>query len=176
MSAARAQIERHLAKPTPDHLWVIGTRAERGALLEAVARAHQGGSARHAASAYVDLGRTGPGTPETQAVARATLAALGATAGETRGTSLGDLDPALEPCRAAGKRLLLVIDGVGDARAPRASAWTRLRAWGEREPVTVVAGAGATLRALLGPPAPGAWTPWGLYYETPIRIGGGRNA
>ena len=168
VSTARAQIERHLAKPTPDHLWVVGRRAERNALLEGVARAHAQGARRHVTSAYVDLaGSTGPAT---RAIAQGGLDALGAAAPERREADLEDLALALEPTEAAAKRLLLVIDGVGDTSPAQASAWTRLRAFAERAPVTVVAGGAATLRAMLGAPAPGAWTAWGLYHDTPIRL------
>ena len=154
---ALERIARHLDKPTPDHVWLLGPAPARAALFAGLAARTRKAGGHHRAVAEADVG---DGTPVAEALARAGLAALGEGEGEGGREALED---ALGTNRR--RRLLALIDGVATSEG-----WGRVRALAERAPITIVAGGEQTLRVLDRRGRGPASQAGALFYDTPVRV------
>jgi hypothetical protein len=177
------QIERHLLKPSPDHVQVVGPSLYgKSVLLNHLATKYRSGSP-YLTTAYVDL-RHAP--PATDGDFRQRFASLVKPALAKVGSALADVidltDPNLHELLVLvfdeldkdKKRLLIILDGFDHVLAGTGltrNLWDQLRALGQKGSLRIVTGSRRPLRELCKTDESRTSDFWEIFYDTPIAVG-----
>lgn len=178
------QVERHLLKPSPDHVQVVGpTLFGKSVLLNHLAARHRVGSTHYLTSAYVDLRHT---PPATDADFRRRFADLIKQALVAVNSPVAEyLDPAdanvhellvlvFDELERANQRLLVVLDGFDHVLARTGlsrTLWDQLRSLGQKGSLRLVTGSRRPLRELCRTDASQSSDFWEIFYDTPVNVG-----
>lgn len=178
------QIERHLLKPSPDHVSVVGpTMYGKSVLLQALAARHKQGSSYYVTSAYTDLRREPPTTDDEfrrrfAGVVKGALEEAGLEASTY--IELTDenphelLDLALDALEGDSQRLLVVLDGFDHVLAGTGltrNLWDQLRSLAQKGSLRLVTGSRRPLRELCKSEESRTSDFWEIFFDTPIGVG-----
>jgi hypothetical protein len=178
------QIGRHLMKPSPDHVQVVGPSLYgKSVLLSQLAANHRGGSSQYLTSAYADLRHT---PPTTDGEFRQQFGVIVKDALTRAGSSLADyidlgdasahelLVLVFDELDRERKRLLVVLDGfdhVLEGTGLTPNIWGQLRALAQRRSLRLVTGSRRPLRELCKSDESRTSDFWEIFYDTPIAVG-----
>lgn len=178
------QIERHVLKPSPDHVQVVGPRLfGKSVLLKALADRQASGTGHYTTAAYVDLRHSPPidDTAFRRRFAEAVKAALAKPLSDV--AAYLDLDdPGLhellglcfEEMEQKKARLLVVLDGFDHLRSGTGMTRTlldQLRALAQKSSLRLVTGSRRPLRELCRTEESRASDFHEIFYPTPIVVG-----
>lgn len=178
------QVDRHLSKPSPDHVQVVGPSLYgKSVLLSHVALDHQSGSSRYLTSAYADL-RHAPPTTDAEfrqrfaAVVKDALAKAGSPHSDVIDVSDASLHEllvlAFDELEKEEQRLLVVLDGFDHVLAGTGltrNLWDQLRALAQKTSLRFVTGSRRPLRELCKSEESRTSDFWEIFYDTPITVG-----
>lgn len=178
------QINRHLLKPSPDHVQVVGPPLYgKSVLLNHLATNHRSGASSYLTAAYVDL-RHAP--PTTDGDFKKRFASVIKDALMTVGSALADYidlaDPSLhellvfvfDELDKDNQRLLVVLDGfdhVLSGTGLTRNLWDQLRALAQRRSLRFVTGSRHPLRELCKTDESRTSDFWEIFYDSPIPVG-----
>lgn len=178
------QLERHLLKPSPDHVQVVGpTLYGKSVLLSHLATKHQGVSAHYLTSGYVDLRHAPPATDGDFRRRFAELVKQALTAAQSPVADYLDLaDPNLHELLVLvfdeldnkKQRLLLVLDGFDHVLAGTGltrTLWDQLRSLAQKGSLRLVTGSRRPLRELCKTDESRTSDLWEIFYDTPVTVG-----
>ncbi len=178
------QLERHILKPSPDHVQVVGpTLFGKSVFLNALAARHVSGDEQYTTAAYVDL-RHAPPTDDTafrRRFAEVVKAALSKAMPEiAEYLDLNDrglhelLDLSFQEMEQKKARLLIVLDGfdhvLAGTRITR-TLWDQLRSLAQKSSLRLVTGSRQPLRELCRTEESRTSDFWEIFYDTPIAVG-----
>lgn len=178
------QLERHLLKPSPDHVQVVGpTLFGKSVLLHGLARRLEAADNHFVAAAYVDLRHAPPTDDATfrrrfAEVVKTTLAAAKPDVAEY--IDLDDegihelLDLAFQELEQQGARILVVLDGFDHVLAGTGitrNLWDQLRSLAQKSSLRLVTGSRQPLRELCKTEESRTSDFWEIFYDTPVVVG-----
>lgn len=177
------QLDRHLVKPSPDHVQVVGpSMYGKSVLLNHFAKSHTGGSSSYMTAAYDDL-RHGPPTTDGEFQKRFAAvvkdALKKADSGHAEFIDLGDatlhelLVFVFEELDKERKRLLVVLDGFDHVLAGTGltrNLWDQLRALAQRSSLRLVTGSRRPLRELCRTDESRTSDFWEIFNDTPLSV------
>lgn len=178
------QLERHVLKPSPDHVQVVGPRLfGKSVLLKTLAERHAAGTAHYVTAAYVDLRHSPPidDVAFRRRFAEALKAALLRPMADV--AAYLDLDdPGLhellglcfDEMDQKGARVLVVLDGFDHLRAGAGLTRTlldQLRSLAQKASLRLVTGSRMPLRELCRTEESRASDFHEIFYPTPIAVG-----
>ena len=177
------RIQRHLLKPSPDHVSVVGPKHYgKSVLLRHLVHAHRTGSGGFLTAVYIDLRHD---TPLSDGEFKHSLARAIKTALEQVGSELAEwiclddeksfelLDVVLEELVARSPPVLVVLDGfdyVLAADSLTRSLWDQLRALAQRSSLRLVTGSRRPLSELCRSEQSRTSDFWEIFYDTPVRV------
>ena len=183
-AALMGRIDKHLRKPSPDHVSVVGpAHYGKSVLLHHAAVTYRDGIEQYVTAAYVDFHRREPPASDREFMRRFAeeiKAALRGSRPDTAGYFEIDDVPehevlglVLDQLENDGVRLLAVLDGLDHAFA--GSGLTRnlrdqLRALAERNTLVLVTGSRRPLRELRKIEESRTSDFWESFYDTPVRV------
>ena len=178
------RLDRHVMKPSPDHVQVVGpTLFGKSVLLNALAGRHVAGNAQYVTAAYVDL-RHAPPTDDAafrRRLAESVKTALSRVMPETAGClDLNDpglhelLVLVLQEMEQNSAKLLLVLDGFDHVLAGigiSRNFWDNLLSLAGKSSLTLVTGSRCPLRELCKTEESRTSDFWEIFYDTPLVVG-----
>ena len=178
------QIERHLLKPSPDHVSVVGpAHYGKSVLLRHLADTHRRESEAFLTTVHVDLRHQTPKSDaafkrrfaeEIKAALRAERPQIAEYLELEEEAIHESLDLVFTDLDGEGKRLLVVLDGfdkvLRDGELTR-NLWDRLRSLAQKPSLRLVTGSRRPLRELCRTEESRTSDFWEIFYDTPIRIG-----
>lgn len=178
------QIERHILKPSPDHVQIVGpTLFGKSVLLADLAGRHEAGNTHYVAAAYADL-RHSP--PADDAALRRRFAETVKTALMRSIPEVADyidladgglhelLDLTFQELEKQNARLLVVLDGfdhVLSGSGITRTLWDQLRSLAQKSSLRLVTGSRQPLRELCRTEESRSSDFWEIFYDTPINVG-----
>ncbi|MEZ5963090.1 MAG: hypothetical protein R3F56_04505 [Planctomycetota bacterium] len=178
------QLERHLLKPSPDHVQVVGpTLFGKSVLLHGLATRLEAADNHFVSAAYVDL-RHAPPTDDAAfrrrfaEVVKRTVAAAKPDVAEY--IDLDDegihelLDLAFQELEQQGARILVVLDGFDHVLAGTGitrNLWDQLRSLAQKPSLRLVTGSRQPLRELCKTEESRTSDFWEIFYDTPVVVG-----
>lgn len=178
------QIERHVLKPSPDHVQIVGPRLfGKSVLLAALARRHEVGNAYYATSAYTDFRHAPPADDgalrrrfaETVKTAVARVIPEVADYIDLADGGLHELlDLTFQELEQRRARLLVVLDGfdhVLSGGVITRTLWDQLRSLAQKSSLRLVTGSRQPLRELCRTEESRTSDFWEIFYDTPITVG-----
>ncbi len=178
------RLERHLLKPSPDHVQVVGpTLFGKSVLLHGLARRLEAADNYFVAAAYDDLRHAPPTDDATfrrrfAEVVKKTLATAKPDVAEY--LDLEDkgihelLDLAFQELEQQGARLLVVLDGFDHVLAGTGitrNLWGQLRSLAQKSSLRLVTGGRHPLRELFKTEESRTSDFWEIFYDTPVAVG-----
>jgi hypothetical protein len=178
------QLERHLLKPSPDHVQVVGpTLFGKSVLLNGLAARLEAADNHFVSAAYVDLRHAPPTDDSTfrrrfAEVVKNTLATAKPDVAEY--IDLNDegifelLDLALQELGQQSARLLVVLDGFDHVLAGTGitrNLWDQLRSLAQKSSLRLVTGSRQPLRELCKTEESRTSDFWEIFYDTPVVVG-----
>ena len=178
-----ACIERHLLKPSPDHVSVVGpAHYGKSVLLRYLSDKHREGSSEYLTTVHIDLRRDTPTSDDAfkRRLARETSAAL-----QPLRQDLSELlafeDEGIhellvlvfDDLEKSDARLLVVLDGFDYALAGAGltrNLWDQLRSLAQKTSLRFVTGSRRRLRELCRTEESRTSDFWEIFYDTPIRV------
>lgn len=177
------QLERHLLKPSPDHVQVVGpTLYGKSVLLSHLATKHQGVSAHYLTAGYVDLRHAPPATDGDFRRRFAEVVKQALTVAKSPVADYLDLaDPSLhellilvfDELDKEKQRLLLVLDGFDHVLAGTGltrNLWDQLRSLAQKGSLRLVTGSRRPLRELCKTDESRTSDFWEIFYDTPVSV------
>ena len=178
------QIERHLLKPSPDHVSVVGpTHYGKSVLLRHLADTHRRESEAFLTTVHIDLRRHTPTSDaafkrrfaeEVKAALRAVRPQIAEYLEFEEEAIHESLDLVFTDLDGEGKRLLVVLDGfdkvLRDGELTR-NLWDQLRSLAQKSSLRLVTGSQRPLRELCRTEESRTSDFWEIFYDTPIRVG-----
>ena len=182
-AALVARIERHLLKPSPDHVSVVGpAHYGKSVLLRHLADKHREGSNKYLTTVHIDLRRDTPTSDDAfkRRLAREISAAL-----QPLHQDLSELLAfedegihellvlVLDDLAKSDARLLVVLDGFDYALAGAGltrNLWDQLRSLAQKTSLRFVTGSRRPLRELCRTEESRTSDFWEIFYDTPIRV------
>jgi hypothetical protein len=177
------QLERHLLKPSPDHVQVVGpTLFGKSVFLSGLAERLRGG-ATFIATAYADLRHAPPSDDASlrRRFAEVVKKALAeANASEADYIDINDerlhewLDLAFQDLERRQARLLVILDGFDHVLAGvgiTRNLWDQLRSLAQRSSLRLVTGSRRPLRELCRTEESRTSDFWEIFYPNPVVIG-----
>ena len=178
------RIDKHLRKPSPDHVSVVGpAHYGKSVLLHHTAATYRDVVEQYVTAAYVDLRRGIPASDREfmQRFAEEIKAALQGVRPDlvgyfddfeeiTRHEVLGFV---FDQLQSDGLRLLAVLDGFDYALAGTGltrNLWDQLRALAQRNSLRLVTGSRRPLRELCRTEESRTSDFWEIFYDTPVRV------
>ncbi|BDU78150.1 ATP-binding protein [Mesoterricola sediminis] len=178
------QIERHVSKPSPDHVQIVGPRLYgKSVLLADLAGRHKTGKTQYATAAYVDLRHAPPADDanfrrrfaETVKVALAPVFPEVAEFIDLADGGLHELlDLAFQELEQRQARMLVVLDGfdhVLSGAGITRTLWDQLRSLAQKSSLRLVTGSRQPLRELCRTEESRTSDFWEIFYDAPILIG-----
>src|SRR5579862_8997809 len=178
------QLERHLLKPSPDHVQLVGpTLYGKSVLLNHVANKHQSGSSHYLTTAYADLRHAAPTTDgefrqRLATLVKTALSSLRPSVAEyldPNDTSLHELlDLAFQELEQEGVRLLVILDGFDHVLAGTGltrNLWDQLVSLARKPSFRLVTGSRRPLRELCKSEESRTSDFWEIFFDTPVFIG-----
>lgn len=178
------QLERHLLKPSPDHVQVVGpTLFGKSVLLNGLAARLEAANNHFVSAAYVDL-RHAP--PADDATFRRRFAEVVKTTLATAKPDVADyidlddegihelLDLAFQELEQQGARILVVLDGFDHVLAGTGitrNLWDQLRSLAQKSSLRLVTGSRQPLRELCKTEESRTSDFWEIFYDTPVVVG-----
>ena len=176
------RLGRHLLKPSPDHVSIVGpAHYGKSVLLQHVAGIYRTES-NYVTAVYMDLRRRTPASDREfmQRFAEEVRAALAVVHTETAEWFESDdskfhevLDLVLDELASGDERLLVVFDGFDYALAGiglTRNLWDQLRALAQKDSLRLVTGSRRPLRELCRTEDSRTSDFWEIFYDTPIRV------
>lgn len=178
------QLERHLLKPSPDHVQVVGpTLFGKSVLLNGLATRLEAADNHFVAAAYVDLRHAPPTDDATfrrrfAEVVKKTLATAKPDVAEY--LDLDDegihelLDLAFQELEQQGARILVVLDGFDHVLAGTGitrNLWDQLRSLAQKSSLRLLTGSRQPLRELCKTEESRTSDFWEIFYDTPVVVG-----
>jgi hypothetical protein len=178
------QINRHLLKPTPDHVQAVGPSLYgKSVLLSHLASSHQDGSPTYLTAAYSDL-RHAPPTSDADfvqrfaSVVKQALTRIGSTLAEVIDLGSPNVQELLvlvfDELERNDARVLIVLDGfdhVLEGTGLTRNLWDQLRALGQKNSLRLVTGSRRPLRELCKSEDSRTSDFWEIFYDKPIYVG-----
>lgn len=177
-------IERHVLKPSPDHVQLVGpTLYGKSVLLATLAARHETGNSHYLTAAYADLRHAPPVDDSAfrRRFAEVVKAALARKVPEiAEYIDLGDrglhelLDLSFQELEQKKSRLLVVLDGFDHVLAGSGitrTLWDQLRALAQKSSLRLVTGSRQPLRELCKSEESRTSDFWEIFYDTPIVVG-----
>lgn len=177
------RIKRHLEKPSPDHVSVVGPRHYgKSVLLSHLAEEYRVGSSGYLTAAYVDLRRDPPRSDRDfkRRLAEEVKKALQPYRLELSGwIDVEDEDVhellglVLEELEGDDSRMLVVLDGfeyVLDRPNLTRNLWDQLRSLAQRTSLRFVTGSRLRLREICRTEESRTSNFWNIFFETPIWV------
>ena len=178
------QIERHLLKPTPDHVSVVGpAHYGKSVLLRHLADSHHRESPVFLTTVHIDLRHHTPTSDaafkrrfaeEVKAVLRAERPQIAEYLEFEEEAIHESLDLVFTDLDGEGKRILVVLDGfdkvLRDGELTR-NLWDQLRSLAQKSSLRLVTGSRRPLRELCRTEESRTSDFWEIFYDTPIRVG-----
>ena len=177
------QLERHLFKPSPDHVQVVGpTLFGKSVFLSGLVEPLRAGGTHYAAAAYVDFRHAPPSTDSAfrRTLAEVVKAALSkATPDIAEYIEPGDekvhevLDWAFQELEQKTTRLLVVLDGFDHVLAGvgiTRNLWDQLRSLAQRSSLRLVTGSRQPLRELCKTEDSRTSDFWEIFNPTPVVV------
>ena len=177
------RIERHLLKPSPDHVSVVGpAHYGKSVLLRYLAEKHREGSSNYVTTVHIDLRRD---TPTSDAAFKRRLAEEVRAVLQPHRPDLADFlaaeDDGLHELlvfvfaelEGSESRLLVVLDGFDYALAGAGltrNLWDQLRSLAQMTSLRFVTGSRRPLRELCRTEESRTSDFWEIFYDTPIRV------
>lgn len=177
------QIKRHLEKPSPDHVSVVGpAHYGKSVLLRHLAQEYRTGSSAYLTSVHIDLRHStlGPDSAFKRLLAERTRKALQPFRPDLSEwidvedeAVHGLLGLVFDELGDANQRVLVILDGfeyllVG-AGATR-NLWDQLRSLAQKPSLTLVTGSRRRLRELCRTEESRTSDFWEIFYDTPVRV------
>ena len=182
-AALMDRIDKHLRKPSPDHVSVVGpAHYGKSVLLHHAAATYRDGIEQYVTAAYVDLRRGIPASDREfmQRFAEEIKAALQVVCPdlaeyfEIEGDPVHEvLDLIFDQLEKDGVPLLVVLDGFDYALAGTGltrNLWDQLRALAQRSSLRLVTGSRRPLRELCRTEESRTSDFWEIFYDTPVRV------
>lgn len=183
-AALMSRIDKHLRKPSPDHVSVVGpAHYGKSVLLHHAAATYRDGVEQYVTAAYVDLRRGVPASDHE--FMRRFADEIKAALQGVRPDLVGYFDDFEEVSRHEvlgiifdqlekdGVRLLAVLDGFDYALAGTGltrNLWDQLRALAQRTSLRLVTGSRRPLRELCRTEESRTSDFWEIFYDTPVRV------
>ena len=183
-AALMSRIDKHLRKPSPDHVSVVGpAHYGKSVLLHHAAATYRDRVEQYVTAAYVDLRRGVPASDHE--FMRRFADEIKAALQGGRPDLVGYFDDFEEVSRHEvlgiifdqlekdGVRLLAVLDGFDYALAGTGltrNLWDQLRALAQRTSLRLVTGSRRPLRELCKTEESRTSDFWGIFYDTPVRV------
>ena len=178
------QIERHLLKPSPDHVSVVGpAHYGKSVLLRHLADSHRRESEVFLTTVHIDLRYHTPTSDaafkrrfaeEIKAALRAERPQIAEYLEFEEEAIHESLDLVFTDLDGEGKRLLVVLDGfdkvLRDGELTR-NLWDQLRSLAQKSSLRLVTGSRRPLRELCRTEESRTSDFWEIFYDTPIRVG-----
>ena len=181
-AAVVQRLDRHLLKPSPDHVSIVGpAHYGKSVLLQHVAGIYRTKSS-YVMAAYIDLRRRTPASDREfrQRFAKEVRAALAVVRAEIAGWIENDdskfqevLDVVLDELAQNNERMLVVFDGFDYALAGTGltrNLWDQLRELAQKTSLRLVTGSRRPLRELCRTEDSRTSDFWEIFYDTPIRV------
>ncbi|MBK6689477.1 MAG: ATP-binding protein [Deltaproteobacteria bacterium] len=178
------QIERHVLKPSPDHVQIVGpTLFGKSVLLAALAARHEPGNAHYLTATYADLRHAPPADDSAfrRRFAEVVKAALARVLPEVadyidlKDSGLHELlDLSFQELEQKKARLLVVLDGFDHVLAGSGitrTLWDQLRSLAQKSSLRLVTGSRQPLRELCKTEESRTSDLWEIFYDTPIVVG-----
>ena len=178
------RIKRHLEKPSPDHVSVVGpAHYGKSVLLRHLAKEYPSESGGYLTTVHVDLRH---GTPMSDGAFKQRLGEEIKKALQPYREELAEWidveDPAvhdllglvLGELEAEGARILVVLDGfdyVLDGPGLTRNLWDQLRSLAQKTSLRLVTGSRRPLRELCRTEESRTSDFWEIFYDTPVRVG-----
>ena len=183
-AALMGRIDKHLRKPSPDHVSVVGpAHYGKSVLLRHAAATYRDGTEQYVTAAYVDLRRGEPPASDREFMRRFAeeiKAALQGSRPDIAGYFEIEGDPVhevlglvLDQLESDGVCLLAVLDGFDHALAGTGltrDLWDQLRALAQRTSLRLVTGSRRPLRELCKTKESQTSDFWESFYDTPVRV------
>ena len=183
-AALMGRIDKHLRKPSPDHVSVVGpARYGKSVLLHHAAATYRDGIEQYVTAAYVDLRRGEPPASDREfmrRIAKEIKTALQAVRPELAEyfefedlPEYDVLDLVFDQLEKDGVRLLAVLDGFDDALAGTGltrNLWDQLRTLAQRPSLLLVTGSRRPLRELCRTGESRASPFWNIFHYEPVRV------
>ena len=183
-AALMGRIDKHLRKPSPDHVSVVGpAHYGKSVLLRHVAATYRDGIEQYVTAAYVDLRRGEPPASDREFMRRFAeeiKAALQGSRPDIAGYFEVEDVPehevlglVLDQLESDGVRLLAVLDGFDHALAGTGltrNLWDQLRALAQKDSLLLVTGSRRPLRELCKTEESRTSDFWESFYDTPVRV------
>ena len=178
-----ARIERHLLKPSPDHVSVVGpAHYGKSVLLRSLSDKHREGSNKYLTTAHIDLRRDTPTSDDAfkRRLAKEIQAALQPHRPEL--SELLEFEDegthellvlVFDDLVNSDSRLLVVLDGFDYALAGAGltrNLWDQLRSLAQKTSLRFVTGSRRPLRELCRTEETRTSDFWEIFYDTPIRV------
>jgi hypothetical protein len=179
------QIERHLLKPTPDHIQIVGPMLYgKSVVLNHLASKYRPGSGQFLTASYDDLRR---GTPDTdkefkrrfsskiQQALTDVQSSLAAYIEPDSENIYEVLDFTFSELEEKGQRLLVFLDGfdhVLNGTELTAHLWHQLRNLAQRKSLRLITGSRRPLRELCRTEESRSSDFWEIFDPTPVKVGG----
>ena len=183
-AALMGRIDKHLRKPSPDHVSVVGpARYGKSVLLHHTAATYRYGIEQYVTAAYVDLSRGEPPASDREFMRQ--IAEEIKTALQAVRPDLAEyfefedlpeydvLDLVFDQLEKDGVRLLAVLDGFDDALAGTGltrNLWDQLRTLAQRPSLLLVTGSRRPLRELCRTGESRASPFWNIFHYEPVRV------
>ena len=177
------QLERHVLKPSPDHVQVVGpTLFGKSVFLNGLAERLRGNTS-YTATAYVDLRHAPPSDDASfrrrfaEVVKKALVEANASEADyiDTNDERLHEwLDLAFQDLERRQARLLVILDGFDHVLAGvgiTRNLWDQLRSIAQRSSLCLVTGSRRPLRELCRTEESRTSDFWEIFYPNPVVIG-----
>lgn len=177
------QLERHVLKPSPDHVQVVGpTLFGKSVFLNGLAERLRGG-ASFIATAYADLRHAPPSDDASfrKRFAEVVKKALTeAKASEAEYIDINDerlhewLDLAFQDLERRQSRLLVILDGFDHVLAGTGitrNLWDQLRSLAQRSSLCLITGSRRPLRELCRTEESRTSDFWEIFYPNPVVVG-----
>ncbi len=178
------QVERHVLKPSPDHVQVVGpTLFGKSVLLAALADRHEAGNTHYATAAYADFRHAPPADDAAlrRRFAETVKTALARVIPEVADyIDLADgglhelLDLTFQELEQRNARLMVVLDGfdhVMSGSGITRTLWDQLRSLAQKSSLRLVTGSRQPLRELCRTEESRTSDFWEIFYDTPITVG-----
>ena len=177
------RIERHILKPSPDHISVVGpAHFGKSVLLSHLAATHRSESSHYSTTVHIDLRRSTPTSDRLfkRRFAEDLQAALRPLRPEiAEYLDLEDegihelLDLVFTDLEKEGVRILMVMDGFDHVLAGTGftrNLWDQLRSLAQKSSLRLVTGSRRPLRELCKTEESRTSDFWEIFYDTPIQV------
>lgn len=178
------QLERHLLKPSPDHVQLVGpTLFGKSVLLNGLAARIETTDNHFHATAYDDLRHSPPADDSTFRKRFAEVVKKALTAANLDVADYIELDEdgihelldlAFQELEQQDKRLLVVLDGFDHVLAGTGITrhlWDQLRSLAQKSSLRLVTGSRQPLRELCKTEESRTSDFWEIFYDTPLAVG-----